>query len=197
MGGLPGHGVVHRVLPDQAGLQAARADVAAGVLGPLVAQQPPTFETVERDDDDTAVILYTSGTTGQPKGAELRHRNMRDNALAGKDLFGADADNPDTYLCVLPLFHSFGQTCIQNGAFAFGGTVVMLPRFEAQGGVRADAGQRGDLLRGRADDVLGAARRARRHGRRADARRQPAASRPPAARRCRARSTSSSRSASG
>ena len=99
---------------------------------PLVALQPPTFETVERDDEDTAVILYTSGTTGQPKGAELRHRNMRDNALAGKDLFGANADTPDTYLCVLPLFHSFGQTVIQNGGFAFGGTVVMLPRFEAE-----------------------------------------------------------------
>jgi long-chain acyl-CoA synthetase len=98
---------------------------------PLVAKQPPTFETVERDDDDTAVILYTSGTTGQPKGAELRHRNMRDNALSGKDLFGADENHPDTFLCVLPLFHSFGQTVIQNGAFAFGGTVVMLPRFEA------------------------------------------------------------------
>ncbi|MGZ5422122.1 MAG: long-chain-fatty-acid--CoA ligase [Aeromicrobium sp.] len=96
-----------------------------------VATQSPAFETVETDDDDTAVILYTSGTTGQPKGAELRHRNMRDNALAGKDLFGADENNPDTYLCVLPLFHSFGQTVIQNGAFAFGGTVVMLPRFEA------------------------------------------------------------------
>jgi len=100
--------------------------------GPLVAEQPATFDTVETDDDDTAVILYTSGTTGQPKGAELRHRNMRDNALAGKDLFGADASNPDTYLCVLPLFHSFGQTVIQNGGFAFGGTVVMLPRFDAQ-----------------------------------------------------------------
>ncbi|WP_456697880.1 long-chain-fatty-acid--CoA ligase [Aeromicrobium sp. P5_D10] len=99
---------------------------------PLVAEQPATFDMVERDDDDTAVILYTSGTTGQPKGAELRHRNMRDNALAGADLFGADASNPDTYLCVLPLFHSFGQTVIQNGSIAFGGTVVMLPRFEAK-----------------------------------------------------------------
>lgn len=99
---------------------------------PLVAEQPPTFEMVERDDDDTAVILYTSGTTGQPKGAELRHRNMRDNALAGTKLFGADPETPDTYLCVLPLFHSFGQTVIQNGAIAFGGTVVMLPRFEAK-----------------------------------------------------------------
>jgi len=57
---------------------------------------------------------------------------MVSNALAGKDLFGADASRPDTYLCVLPLFHSFGQTVIQNGGFAFGGTVVMLPRFEAE-----------------------------------------------------------------
>ncbi|MQW77355.1 AMP-binding protein [Nocardioides sp. dk4132] len=91
---------------------------------------PGAFETVATDEDDTAVILYTSGTTGQAKGAELRHRNMRDNALASEALFGADAANPDTYLCVLPLFHSFGQTVCQNGAFAFGGTVVMLPRFE-------------------------------------------------------------------
>ena len=93
--------------------------------------QPPTFDTVDTDDDDTAVILYTSGTTGKPKGAELRHSNMHSNALTGEPLFGADADNPDTYLCVLPLFHSFGQTVIMNGGFAYGGTVVMLPRFEA------------------------------------------------------------------
>ena len=100
-------------------------------LGQGMGAQAPTFESVATDEDDTAVILYTSGTTGQPKGAELRHRNMRDNAFAGVDLFGADAEKPDTFLCVLPLFHSFGQTVIQNGGFAFGGTVVMLPRFEA------------------------------------------------------------------
>ncbi|WP_134655956.1 long-chain fatty acid--CoA ligase [Streptomyces sp. H23] len=95
------------------------------------ADQPSEFETVDVSDDDTAVILYTSGTTGQPKGAELRHRNMRDNALAGKEIFAVDEARPDTYLCVLPLFHSFGQTVIQNGAIAFGGTLVMLPRFDA------------------------------------------------------------------
>ena len=106
-------------------------------MGAAMAQQPPTFETVATDEDDTAVILYTSGTTGQPKGAELRHRNMRDNALAGAELFGASAETPDTYLCVLPLFHSFGQTVIQNGAFAFGGTVVMLPRFDAAAALAA------------------------------------------------------------
>ncbi|MEU6409025.1 long-chain fatty acid--CoA ligase [Microbispora sp. NPDC046933] len=98
-------------------------------LDDALREQPTTFDTVATDEDDTAVILYTSGTTGQPKGAELRHRNMRDNALAAQALFGTDPDRPDTYLCVLPLFHSFGQTVIQNSAFAFGGTIVMLPRF--------------------------------------------------------------------
>lgn len=110
-------------------------DVALVVFGSGPApwsRQSPAFERVERDDDDTAVILYTSGTTGQPKGAELRHRNMHFTALSGKGMYGADAERPDTYLCALPLFHAFGQTVIQNAAFAFGGTVVMLPRFEAE-----------------------------------------------------------------
>ncbi|MHB1490741.1 MAG: long-chain-fatty-acid--CoA ligase [Cellulomonas sp.] len=106
--------------------------VGTETLGEAMASQPATFETVATDEDDIAVILYTSGTTGQPKGAELRHRNMRDNALSCGPLFEVDADSPDTYLCVLPLFHSFGQTVIQNTACAFGGTVVMLPRFDAR-----------------------------------------------------------------
>lgn len=113
-----------------AGLGDASPIEGVETMAQAMGGQPGTFESVATDEDDTAVILYTSGTTGQPKGAELRHRNMRDNALAGEALFGASADHPDTYLCVLPLFHSFGQTVCQNGAFAYGGTVVMLPRFE-------------------------------------------------------------------
>jgi long-chain acyl-CoA synthetase len=111
-------------------------------LGQAMAGQPPTFDTVATDADDTAVILYTSGTTGQPKGAELMHRNMHSNALTGESLFGADASRPDTYLCVLPLFHSFGQTVIMNGGFAYGGRVVMLPRFEAEPALRTMAAER-------------------------------------------------------
>ncbi|GAA4557056.1 long-chain fatty acid--CoA ligase [Pseudonocardia xishanensis] len=99
-------------------------------FGAAVAGRSPRFATVATDEDDTAVVLYTSGTTGQPKGAELRHRNLRDNALIGRQLFDADSERPDTYLAVLPLFHSFGQTVVQNGALAFGGTIVFLPRFE-------------------------------------------------------------------
>lgn len=113
------------------GSGASLAQVETSQLyGPAVAEQPTTSATIPRDDEDTAVILYTSGTTGQPKGAELRHRNIYDNARTGADLFGADPDRPDTYLCVLPLFHSFGQVVVQNGALAFGGTLVLQPRFE-------------------------------------------------------------------
>jgi long-chain acyl-CoA synthetase len=97
-----------------------------------LAEQSPTFETLERDEDDTAVILYTSGTTGQPKGAELRHRNLRDNALTACQVAGSDPEAPDVYLAVLPLFHTFGQTNIQNGAMVVGGTVVMIERFTAE-----------------------------------------------------------------
>lgn len=114
-----------------AGLGDASPIEGTETMAQAMGGQPGTFDTVATDEDDTAVILYTSGTTGQPKGAELRHRNMRDNALSGEALFGASADRPDTYLCVLPLFHSFGQTVCQNGAFAYGGTVVLQPRFEA------------------------------------------------------------------
>lgn len=114
----------------------------AETLGQALAGQPPTFDTVDVVDDDTAVVLYTSGTTGQPKGAELTHRNMMSNALVGAELFDADAGRPDTFLCVLPLFHSFGQTVIQNAGFAFGGTVVMMPRFEPDAALKTMAAER-------------------------------------------------------
>lgn len=118
--------------PGASGSEEGVETFAAAVSG-----QAPTFDSVQTDEDDTAVILYTSGTTGRPKGAELRHRNMRDNALVTKELFGADPENPDTFLAVLPLFHTFGQTVIQNAALAFGGTIVMLPRFDATAAIAA------------------------------------------------------------
>jgi long-chain acyl-CoA synthetase len=100
-------------------------------FGQALAGMEGTFQSVETDEDDTAVILYTSGTTGQPKGAELRHRNMRDNALLGERIWGIDPEHPETFLLVLPLFHSFGQTVVQNAGTATGSTIVMLPRFDA------------------------------------------------------------------
>ncbi len=98
-------------------------------LEQALSDRPTKFDAVVTDEDDTAVILYTSGTTGQAKGAELRHRTMRDNVLACGEIFQLSAD---TYLGVLPLFHSFGQTVVQNCAIAFGGTIVVVPRFETR-----------------------------------------------------------------
>ncbi|GIH47121.1 long-chain acyl-CoA synthetase [Microbispora rosea] len=86
------------------------------------------FETVQTSADDTAVILYTSGTTGQPKGAELTHQNMVMNALVSDEMFPRQGD--DTYLVALPLFHSFGQTVLMNAGFRRSGTLVLMPRFE-------------------------------------------------------------------
>ncbi|GLW08005.1 long-chain-fatty-acid--CoA ligase [Microtetraspora sp. NBRC 13810] len=90
---------------------------------------PGEFSTVQTAPDDTAVILYTSGTTGQPKGAELSHQNMVMNAMVSDAMFPDEADG-DVFLTVLPLFHSFGQTTLLNMGFRRRATLVLLPRFE-------------------------------------------------------------------
>jgi long-chain acyl-CoA synthetase len=88
----------------------------------------PLIQVPETQDGDTAVILYTSGTTGTPKGAELSHANLTRNAIAAGRLFGAGSDA--VMLGGLPLFHSFGQTCGMNATIAGGGTLTMIPRFD-------------------------------------------------------------------
>ena len=103
----------------------------ASTLGALMQGQPETFETVLRAPDDTAVLLYTSGTTGQPKGAEMTHANMVLNAMASRDMFIVPLGTaPASALAVLPLFHSFGQTAVMNAHLLQGNKVVLLPRFE-------------------------------------------------------------------
>lgn len=92
----------------------------------------PHFRTADVDPDDVAVLIYTSGTSGQPKGAELRHRNLRDNAAVCAGIYQVTGEPADTFLCTLPLFHIFGQSCMQNVAIAFGGRIVMLERFDAR-----------------------------------------------------------------
>ncbi|MDQ1006081.1 long-chain acyl-CoA synthetase [Streptomyces sp. V4I23] len=91
--------------------------------------RPTQFDTVPTSETDTAVVLYTSGTTGRPKGAELTHSNMAHNALLANRLCGMN--ERDVHLITLPLFHSFGQTMQMNAGFASGATAVLLPRFDA------------------------------------------------------------------
>ncbi len=111
---------------DDAGVECVI--VEPGQFEQTVAAASPKTEVVDTDDEDTAVILYTSGTTGTPKGAELTHHNLRRNAEASRDLFSAGAEA--VTLGALPLFHSFGQTCSMNAIMLAGGTLTMIPRFD-------------------------------------------------------------------
>jgi long-chain acyl-CoA synthetase len=79
-----------------------------------VAGQPERFATVERDDDDLAVILYTAGTTGRPKGVALSHANLASNARAAASLY--ELDRTAWSLMVLPLSHSYGLTVMNAGS---------------------------------------------------------------------------------
>ncbi|WP_405684404.1 long-chain-fatty-acid--CoA ligase [Streptomyces sp. NBC_00057] len=106
-----------------AGVRAVRGVPTDG--DPLPAPEPAA-------PDDTAVILYTSGTTGRPKGALLTHLNMVMNAsVIAHDLLGLDID--DVVLGCLPLFHSYGQTCAMNATLRAGATLVLMPRFSGAG----------------------------------------------------------------
>ncbi len=102
--------------------------VKPGEFEQLLADAEPVRELVERADDDTAVILYTSGTTGTPKGAELTQANLHRNCLVARGLWNLDAET--ITLGALPLFHSFGQTCSMNATMAAGGTLTLIPRFD-------------------------------------------------------------------
>jgi long-chain acyl-CoA synthetase len=106
----------------------------ARTLGEALQGKSPEFEAVLGDETDTAVILYTSGTTGQPKGAELSHSNLVLNALTCNRLFGS-TPGTDVHLVTLPLFHSFGSTVQMNAGFSMGATLVLLPRFDAQAAI--------------------------------------------------------------
>jgi len=99
----------------------------AATFGQFISDQSPAFDSVTTNFDDTAVILYTSGTTGFPKGAELSHASMTFNAAGSRDLLQLTVD--DVCLIVLPLFHSFGQTVLMNAGLTRGNTLVLIPRF--------------------------------------------------------------------
>ena len=133
--------VAHPFFAAHAKAGAAEARVACilagGGNGPDTLEEMQDAEQLaalaETPADQTAVILYTSGTTGKPKGAELTHSNLFVNCAFVVPRLAPPQD-PDRFvaLATLPLFHSFGQTCIQNATIARGGSFTLLPRFEPQ-----------------------------------------------------------------
>jgi long-chain acyl-CoA synthetase len=106
-------------------------DATIDRIDELAKDATPVDTFVPREPADTAVVLYTSGTTGKPKGAMITHLNVLMNVDASAmDSF--DIGPEDVVLGCLPLFHTFGQTCCMNTAFRVGAAVVLLPRFDGQ-----------------------------------------------------------------
>ena len=137
---------------DQARAGAEQAEAASIVVDAagfpdLLASATPDFGVADQGDEDTAVILYTSGTTGHPKGAELTHRNLISNTdVTRADVVRAGPD--DVIFGGLPLFHVFGQTAALNVAVAAGACLTLLPRFDAGHALRIIAGHRVTVFEG-------------------------------------------------
>jgi long-chain acyl-CoA synthetase len=117
----------------QGGAEQAEIDAQVLLVEPediagRVAAATPIEEVCPKSDDDTAVVLYTSGTTGQPKGAELTHGSIGSNIKACLPLY--EPTETDVFFGGLPFFHVFGQTCTLNVSVACGSEVTLLPRFD-------------------------------------------------------------------
>lgn len=118
----------------------------ATLLRTALAGRSTQFQTVATRPTDTAVLLYTSGTTDYPRGAELSHLNMVLNALTCQRIFGTN--HHDVHLVALPLFHCFGQTTQMNYGFSNGATLVLLPRFTGASALSAMRRERVTMFAG-------------------------------------------------
>ncbi len=116
-----------RKAADAFGVECTAVDPAD--FAEVLRQHEPAPDIVERENDDTVVLLYTSGTTGQPKGAELTHANLATNAsLTAETLISLEPE--DVVMGCLPLFHCFGLTCGLNAAVLHGACLTLITRFD-------------------------------------------------------------------
>jgi len=126
---------------------AAQAGIPAHSLEGLGEGHEPIDRIVGRDSEDVALIFYTSGTTGRPKGALLTHLNLVMNATTNA-YDGNQIDRDAVVMASLPLFHTFGQTAAMNSTFRLGATLLLQPRFDAAAAIEL-------MVRERATRFLG------------------------------------------
>jgi long-chain acyl-CoA synthetase len=126
---LAWHGVADQAAKGAAGAGTDLVIIEPSDFASTLADVGPEPAVADRAPSDTAVILYTSGTTGQPKGAELTHANLLTNVEVTRTTL-LNLGPQDVVLGALPLFHSFGQTVGMGCAMASGGCLTLLPRFD-------------------------------------------------------------------
>jgi long-chain acyl-CoA synthetase len=131
----PGKSFLYRLLKgkERAGFA---SDARHMPFADLVAHPELLIEGPRPSTDEVALLQYTGGTTGTPKGAMLTHANLSVNA-AQVDSIDDQPDAPDRILGALPLFHIFAHTCILNRTILNGGMMVLLPKFEVKAALSA------------------------------------------------------------
>jgi len=105
-----------------------------GTLTTLSSTCESRFDAVPRDAEDLAAILYTSGTTGRSKGAQLCHRNLVSNTVVLRDFWQFTKD--DVLLHMLPIYHTHGLFVACNLLAYVGGAMIFLPRFDSDDAIR-------------------------------------------------------------
>jgi long-chain acyl-CoA synthetase len=126
---LAWHGFADEARDGAADAGAEMIEVEPSSFAATLAELDATAGLADTAEDDTAVILYTSGTTGKPKGAELTHLNLFRNADVSSRTT-SEIGQGDVVLGALPLFHSFGQTVSMNASLKVGACLTLVPRFD-------------------------------------------------------------------
>ena len=126
---LTWHGFAEEAREGAADAGAESIEVEPAAFAATLADLDPTPGLADTAEDDTAVILYTSGTTGKPKGAELTHANLSRNADVSSRTT-CEIGGSDVVLGSLPLFHSFGQTVAMNASLSVGACLTLVPKFD-------------------------------------------------------------------
>jgi long-chain acyl-CoA synthetase len=126
---LAWHGFCEEACEGAADAGAELIEVEPASFAAEVIAHELTHGVAATEEDDTAVILYTSGTTGKPKGAELTHANLARNADVSSRTT-SEIGAGDVVLGALPLFHSFGQTVAMNASLRVGACLTLVPKFD-------------------------------------------------------------------